>query len=444
MSGYKRYDRYKDSGVEWIGEVPEGWEISKIKYETYINKNVLGEHADDDFEIIYIDIGSVNSFGEIRDLQNYQFVNAPSRARRVVKDGDTIVSTVRTYLKAIAFIHKPPKNLICSTGFAVLSPGKKLVPQYLFYLMRSESYVNEIVKRSVGVSYPAVNASDIGNLQCLLPNMQTQQLIVSFLDQKITEFDGLIADKERMIELLQEHRQAIISEAVAKGLNPDVKMKDSGIEWIGEVPEGWEIKKIKYLASVNPNKSEIRHLPPELEVTFIPMEKIIRTGVVDYSITDAIENLISGYTYFKDGDIILAKVTPCFENGNIAVVDGLLNGIGFGTTELHVLRCKSNCYNSFLFYYFQSSIFKSKGVSEMYGVAGLKRIPTNFILNYKLAVPNYRGQEKIANFLDQKIAEIDELVSDIQLQIQKLKEYRQSLISEAVTGKIDVRDYKDN
>src|SRR5690606_33652710 len=104
--------------------------------------------------------------------------------------------------------------------------------------------------------------------------------------------------------------------------------------------------------------------------------------------------------------------TPCFENGNIAIVEGLLNGIGFGTTELHVLRCHSNCYNRFLFYYLQSAIFKSKGISEMYGVAGLKRIPTDFILDYKLGIPDYYEQKQIADYLDKITFEIDDLIAD--------------------------------
>jgi type I restriction enzyme S subunit len=271
-----------------------------------------------------------------------------------------------------------------------------------------------------------------------IPPINEQNIIANFLDQKTAEIDGLIADKEKLIELLQEKRQAIITEAVTKGLNQNVKMKDSGIEWIGEIPEHWEVKRIKYLATVNPNKSEVRHLPSEQEVTFIPMEKIIATGKVDYSLTNTIENLINGYTYFRDGDIIMAKVTPCFENGNIAIVNGLLNGIGFGTTELHVLRCNNKCYNRFLFYYLQSDIFKSKGISEMYGVAGLKRIPTDFILNYKLGIPDYQEQEQIALYLDNITGKIDTLISDIQTQIDKLREYRQSIISEAATGKIKV------
>jgi len=241
-----------------------------------------------------------------------------------------------------------------------------------------------------------------------------------------------------LVELLQEKRQVVISEAVTKGLNPNVKMKDSGVEWIGEMPEHWEVNRIKYLATVNPNKSEVRYLPSEQKVTFIPMDKIIATGKVDYALTNTMENLINNYTYFRNEDIIMAKVTPCFENGNIAIVKGLLNGIGFGTTELHVLRCNNKCYNRFLFYYLQSDIFKSKGISEMYGVAGLKRIPTDFILNYKLGIPDYQEQEQIANYLDKKTSQIDELTYSIQLQIKKLKEYRQSLISEAVTGKIKV------
>lgn len=211
------------------------------------------------------------------------------------------------------------------------------------------------------------------------------------------------------------------------------RYKDSGIELIENIPEHWDFKRLKYLARINPNKSEIRQTLPNAEVTFVPMEKIISTGVIDYSLTNTIENLIGGYTYFKDQDIIIAKVTPCFENGNIAIAEGLLNGIGFGTTELHVIRCKSDVSNRFLFYCFQSDEFKRKGVSEMYGVAGLKRIPTDFVLNYRIQLPKIIEQNQIAKFLDKKTSEIDSLIADKEKLIELLQEKRQAIISEVVT-----------
>lgn len=206
--------KMKDSGIEWIGEIPEGWRVSKIKYEALINKKTLSENTDDDFEIDYIDIGSVTSVGEINGIQSLSFKDAPSRARRVVSEGNTIVSTVRTYLKAIAFIENVHSNLVCSTGFAVLTPLSNIVPKYLFYLMRSEKYVNEIVRRSVGVSYPAVNASDIGVLECVLPSVREQINIVEYLDKCSKRINQLTNEIELQIQKLREYRQSLIFEAV--------------------------------------------------------------------------------------------------------------------------------------------------------------------------------------------------------------------------------------
>lgn len=206
--------KMKDSGIEWIGEIPEHWRLSKIKYESLINNKTLSESTDDDYEIEYIDISSVTSIGGINDVQSLNFKDAPSRARRILSKGDTIVSTVRTYLKAIAFIENTQSNLICSTGFAVLTPLSKVVPKYLFYLMRSEKYVNEIVRRSVGVSYPAVNASDIGDLECALPDRDEQMYIVEYLDNFTMQINQLVNDIQLQIQKLKEYRQSLISEAV--------------------------------------------------------------------------------------------------------------------------------------------------------------------------------------------------------------------------------------
>ena len=429
MSRYKRYEGYKDSGVEWIGEIPEHWGIIKLKFLSTIFKGKNPQELTDEWReefLPYLSMEYLRNSGDTLTLYAY-----PEKNLVTVNNSDILILWDGSNAGEIV----EGKNGILSSTMAKIVPNN-IVTRYLYWFLKGiEKFFKD---NTVGMGIPHVNGETLKNHLVLLPNLQDQNSIANFLDQKTAEIDGLIADKEKLIELLQEKRQAIITEAVTKGLNQNVKMKDSGIEWIGEIPEHWEVKRIKYLATVNPNKSEVRHLPSEQEVTFIPMEKIIATGKVDYSLTNTIENLINGYTYFRDGDIIMAKVTPCFENGNIAIVNGLLNGIGFGTTELHVLRCNNKCYNRFLFYYLQSDIFKSKGISEMYGVAGLKRIPTDFILNYKLGIPDYQEQEQIALYLDNITGKIDTLISDIQTQIDKLREYRQSIISEAATGKIKV------
>jgi len=422
MIKYKRYERYKDSGVEWIGEIPEEWEFRRISHICTLGRGrVISkiEIAENEGEYPVYSSQTEND-GVLGYINTYDF------------EGDYVTWTTDGANAGTVFRRTGRFN--CTNVCGTLKPKENnLDLSYLTYALSLET------KRYVRLDInPKLMNNEMAKIRVLFPPSDEQKAIANFLDQKTAEIDSLIADKEKLIELLQEKRQAIITEAVTKGLNPNVKMKDSGIKWIGEIPEHWEVKRIKYLATVNPSKSEVRHLPPEQEVTFIPMEKIVATGKVDYSITNTVENLIDGYTYFRDGDIIMAKVTPCFENGNIAIVNGLLNGIGFGTTELHVLRCNNKCYNKFLFYYLQSDVFKSKGISEMYGVAGLKRIPTDFVLNYKLGIPDYQEQKQITLYLDTIVDKINTLISDIQTQIDKLKEYRQSIISEAVTGKIKI------
>ncbi|MFS0878696.1 restriction endonuclease subunit S [Metabacillus niabensis] len=206
--------KMKDSGVDWIGEIPDHWEISKIKYQADINKNTLAENTDSLYEMQYIDIGSVNSKGELSTLEKYRFSDAPSRARRKVKKGDTIVSTVRTYLKAISTIESEDENLVCSTGFAVLTARKTIREKYLSYLFKSTIYVDEIVSRSTGVSYPAINASEIGNLECLLPSLEEQKEIEIYIEKRLLEIDKLIKIIIKQIEKLKEYRQSLIYEAV--------------------------------------------------------------------------------------------------------------------------------------------------------------------------------------------------------------------------------------
>jgi type I restriction enzyme S subunit len=208
--------------------------------------------------------------------------------------------------------------------------------------------------------------------------------------------------------------------------------KDSDIESIGEIPEGWSLKKLKNVCKVNPNKSEI-YITNDDEITFIPMENILSVGILDTSIVKNLSEVKDGYTYFREEDIILAKVTPCFENGNIAIAKGLCNKIGFGTTELHVIRAKKESNNRFIFYLVQSNRFKLEGIASMYGVAGLKRIPADFISNFKFALPSLEEQILIANFLEEKTSEIDFLITDKEKLIKLLDEKRQAIITEAVT-----------
>ena len=211
--GLDKTVRYKDSGIEWIGKIPEDWEEWKIKYVCEVDKNRLSENTDADYLFKYIDISSVTEMGGIGETVEMTFDTSPSRARMIVSKGDTIISTVRTYLKAIAFIEESNKY-ICSTGFAVLTPKKRLLPRFLFYQTQSEYFIQEVVSRSVGVSYPAITSSALSNISFFVPPFPTQQHIADYLDQKCSEIDRIIKSNDDIITKLKEYRQSVIYEAV--------------------------------------------------------------------------------------------------------------------------------------------------------------------------------------------------------------------------------------
>ena len=211
--------------------------------------------------------------------------------------------------------------------------------------------------------------------------------------------------------------------------------KESGVEWLGEVPSHWTLTPIKHLALLNPRKSDFVGDTEQL-CSFVPMEKL-KTGVVQLDEKRPIAEVIGGYTYFEDGDVLQAKVTPCFENKNIAIAKGLTNGIGFGSSEINVFRPYQGVNAEYLYYRVQEDSYMSFCTSSMIGAGGLKRVPTDVINNFKIAAPEKSEQANIARFLDHETARIDALIEEQQRLIKLLKEKRQAVISHAVTKGLD-------
>ena len=204
------------------------------------------------------------------------------------------------------------------------------------------------------------------------------------------------------------------------------KMKDSGIPWIGQIPEGWKVQRLKTFAKINPQiELDPKVFQEETEVSFVPMENL-KTGF--HAITPIeFARVKTGYVSFADGDILMAKVTPCYENGNIAVAQGLANGIGFGSTEILVFRA-TDVDRQFLFYYLQNPAFKNKAISEMYGVAGLKRVAPSFFENSHCPYPSRQEQIRIAAYLDGKCGEIDRVIAAKERQNELLRDQRAAVI----------------
>ncbi len=200
-ANWQPYLNYKSSGIAWFGDIPTHWHSKRLKYVAMINPDALAETTHPDYELCYIDISNVDGTGNILGTEDLTFASAPSRARRRVRHGDTIISTVRTYLKAIAFIENPPDNLIVSTGFAVVRLTPEVDPKYVYYLMRSEPFVQSVVAHSEGVGYPAIAPTTLAGLPVLLPPLKEQQTIVAFLDRQGSKITAAIGKISQLISV---------------------------------------------------------------------------------------------------------------------------------------------------------------------------------------------------------------------------------------------------
>jgi type I restriction enzyme S subunit len=274
-----------------------------------------------------------------------------------------------------------------------------------------------------------------------LPPQSEQDQIVRYLDWKVSIINKYINAKKKQIELLKERKQAIINQAVTKGLDMNVPMKESGIEWLGKIPAHWEVMKLKHFAKVNPSIHNFKYDDKD-EVIFLPMENISIDGVIDNSIKKRVYEVKNGFSSFAKNDIIIAKITPCFENGKGAFLNNLQSEVGFGTTELINLRAKENILPEYLYWITMSSQFRILGERTMTGTAGQKRITKNFVSYFTIAIPDILEQEKIIETIKKQINETNKYINDANNKVQLLQEFRTRLISDVVTGKVNVQNIK--
>jgi type I restriction enzyme S subunit len=434
---FPRYPKYKDSGVEWLGEVPEHWALAPLKTVASHNDDILNEETPPDLEINYVDISSVEAGIGIKTKEQIVFAAAPSRARRRVQHGDVIVSTVRTYLRAIARVIEPEANLVVSTGFAVIRPRKSLDPGFAGYLLSSSNFIEQVIARSTGVSYPAINASELVAIPALLPPIPEQHAIASFLDRETAKIDALIAEQQRLIELLQEKRQAVISHAVTKGLNPDAPIKDSGIEWLGEVPAHWTLPPLyaryeQVLGKMLDQSKQTGQNPmPYLRNVDVQWDSIntIELPQIDIG-SDEVERFS-----VRDGDVLICEGG---EVGRTAIWAGENNTFAF-QKAIHRLRPlnKDECTR----YFFYIMRFAA-GLEVFVANCNPNTIPHltgEQLRKYRFPKPSLEEQILISAYLDEESARFDKLINEARNAIALLQERRSALISAAVTGQIDVR-----
>jgi type I restriction enzyme S subunit len=432
----KTYKSYKHSGVEWIGEIPDHWEVKPLKRVSRYNTEVLSEATTADEIISYIEISDVDSQSGIRNSTEYTFKEAPSRARRLIKAGDTLVSTVRTYLKAVGVVQQEQNGFIASTGFCVLRPVD-LESRFQGYVCKSR-FIEEVARRSVGVSYPAINSTDLVEIPVPQPPYNEQQAISTYLDEKTSLIDSTIRKKEKLIELLLEERTAIINQAVTRGLDPNVKMKDSGVEWLGEIPQHWGTYRLKYVADANPSnidKKSIEGEQPVLLCNYVDVYKneFITRGLQFMEAT-ASEDQIKRFT-LKEGDVLATKDSE--DPSDIAVPAAVkedLTGVVCGYHLTHIRPIKSILDGFYLHRLFQAYSFNQQFTIKANGVTRYG-LPSSAFTEAVVCCPPLNEQKDIVKFLVSKTALIDNSIQNYIHQMSFLKEFRTALINEVVTGK---------
>jgi restriction endonuclease S subunit len=433
MSKYKRYERYKDSGVEWIGEIPEHWGVKPLKRVFKIINGGTPSSSEESYwngEIVWVTPNDLSKLTEACIVDSERKITQDGLhncSARIVPKGSIVIST-RAPIGYVAIAGVP---LCTNQGCKSLVAINKVNPKYFYYWMHSISFYLNVLGQ--GTTFIELSNSSLSMVELLTPSINEQKAIANFLDQKTAVIDDLIADKEKLIELLQEKRQAIITEAVTKGLNPNVKMKDSGIEWIGEIPEHWNLRRIRYLANIR----NVKASDSDIDKTYVGLENIeSKTGKLLTNGDDEQQFVGETANIFKKGDVLFGKLRPYLAKCIIADFDGRC------TSELLVLKTTSYILPKYLHIFMLSPKFIDVVNSSTYG-AKMPRASWDFIGNLEIPLPSIKEQEDIVEYLTEFISRIDDLISDINTQIQKLKEYRQSLISEAVTGKIDVREFAD-
>ena len=440
-----KYLEYKDSEIEWLGDLPSHWRTIPLKRVASCNDSVLSEKTPENTLIEYVEISDVDSVLGITGSTAHPFSEAPSRARRRVRDQDVLVSTVRTYLKAITPVRNPPPNMVVSTGFAVIRPDfNHLTGGFLGYLFRSEWIISEIIARSVGVSYPAINASDIMQLSVPIPQQQEQVVISCFLDHETAKIDALIHEQQRLIELLQEKRQAVISHAVTKGLDPTVAMKDSGVEWLGEVPAHWVTGKLRWYATNQGGIAKGKDYANQATVT-LPYLRVanVQAGYVNLNEVKEIsvlEDEVKRYS-LKPGDVLMNEGGDNDKLGRGTVWQGQISPC-LHQNHVFAIRTNQNLLPEWLATFTQSQRARAYFFLNSKQSTNLASISSSNVMNCDVPIPPREEQQKTLQLIAAKSAQVNQLIDEAAKTVGLLGERRSALISAAVTGKIDVRNWQ--
>ncbi|MDY6931183.1 MAG: restriction endonuclease subunit S [Halobacteriota archaeon] len=438
----KQYPSYKDSGIEWLGEIPEGWDAKKFRRVSRLKQGLqiaqserFYEAGDDRYE--YITIKSIHAKN---NNNSKEYIEGPPPNVRCNKN-DVLLARTGATGEVITDVY----GVFHNNFFRIDFDRTAILRDFLVYYLRNPLIYQHLIVLAGTTTIPDLNHNDFLETLFLYPSPNEQREIVKFLDRQTGQIDELIEKKERQIELLKEKRAALISHAVTKGLDPDVPMKDSGIEWLGEIPEGWEAIRVKLIEGNDTSVVQTGPFGAQLHASDyldegVPLIlicnvrdlKIDETDIPRISKEDA-ERL---FKYrLNVGDIVFSRVGSI---GRIALCTEREKGWLISGQMLRLRIQNPIIDNKFSLYSFSSKCLLT--FVEIQSVGSTREsINTDILRNIPILLPPLTEQHAIADFLDRETGRIDQLSAKVQESIEKLREYRTALISAAVTGKIDVR-----
>lgn len=443
MGRYQGYKKYKESGVEWLGEIPDHWEVGRFSHFIDFQEGP-GIMAVDflDYGVPLLRIHNLKS-GFV-DLEGCNYLD-PQKVKKVwnhfkLKKNDLLIScSASTGL--VSVVDDNSENSIAYTGIIRLNPAnQRICREFIKVLVNSELFSNQIDLLKTGTTIQHYGPVHLRQIKITLPPLDEQESIAHFLDRKTSQIDALIAKKEALLEKLDEKRTALISHAVTKGLNPHVPMKDSGVEWLGDIPDHWEVKRLKYVGKFINGFSFSSNDFTDFGIRVLKISNIQHMKI-DWSDSSFIDEdyyeIASAFRVYEN-DLVFALTRPIISTGiKAALIDSnekiLLN------QRNCIFRAQKSMYNKWTYYMLLCSFFLTEFDLRIDRTGQQPNISSNDIADINIPVPTEQEQEIILDFLNKMMSKIDLQKAKVQEAIELLKEYRTALITNAVTGKIDVR-----
>ena len=427
----RRYERYKDSGVDWLGEVPSHWELKRLK-QLFVEK----KHK----QSLSLNCGAI-SFGKVIEKSDDKVTEATKRSYQEVLKGEFLINPLNLNYDLISLrIALSEIDVVVSAGYIVLKEKQIINKKYFSYLLHR--YDVAYMKLLGSGVRQTINYGHISDSILVIPPLSEQQKIAQFLDDKTAKIDRAVDLAEKQIALLKEHKQILIQNAVTRGLNPDVPLKDSGVEWIGQVPEHWDIKRFRNLFDFGKGLSITKENLQDEGIPCVNYGEVhSRYGFEVIPERDALKCVDSKYLVFNNsmlnkGDFVFADTSEDIEgSGNFTYLNSSTRIFaGYHTV---ITRLKITAIHRYIAYYFDSLSFRNQIRNKVKGVKVFS-ITQSILKGTFVLLPNLKEQQQIADYLDTQTAKIDQAIALKTAHIEKLKEYKSVLINDVVTGKVRV------